>query len=120
MAIKTQDCQKPVHHKSGYNENKFSKNASVATRHTKREEAYVEEIYVVNSNLDPKFGIWICALLIMTPHKELIDDYKKFNIHEIETGNSVIEVEGEGNATFLLQEEKCVFAFNNVLHMPVS
>ena len=118
---KSSDCQKPPNHQNRHNENKFSKKTNVGPKQTKREEAYVAEIYVADSNPNP--NIWYmdtCASYHMTPHKELIDGYKKGSINHVKTGSSVIEVEGEGNVTFILcrNGESVEVTFSNVLHVP--
>jgi len=118
---KSSNCQKPPNQQNRYNENKFSKKTSVGSNNTKKEEAYISEIYVANANPNP--NIWYmdsCASYHMTPHRELIDDYEKGDIHQIKTGSSVINVEGKGSVTFLLLRngKKVSVTFSNVLHVP--
>lgn len=114
---KSSECTKAPRYQKG--ENKFNKKGSGSN--AKGKEAYVAEIYVANTNPNP--NIWYmdsCASFHMTPHKELIDNYKNASIPHIKTGSSVIEVEGVGNVAFSLNRngEKVNVTFSNVLYVP--
>lgn len=79
FGYKSSNCQQPPLQKAGYNKSKFSKKGNVGLKHTKKEEAYVAEIHMADSNPDP--NIWYmdsCASYHMTPHKELLDDQLVF------------------------------------------